>query len=464
MGIENITLSIDELEASLRLNLKHIAIVLTMLLLGDTIIAQEKSSFSLDQAKAYALENNYNNQKSKLDIKIAKKKIAETRAIGLPQVNAEAKVQKFLDIPISLAPANAFNPAAPEGELAELQFGLNYNNSVGISASQLIFDGSYIVGLQAARAYKNVAVNNQAKTEVELKEAVTQAYFTVLVAEENTKILTESFETTKSMLTESEALYREGIVEEQNVDQLKLTVNELKVSVGVANGQIEFARKLLNLQLGIDIDSSIILTNDIDFFVNNINLEPLQKEFKASSHIDFQLVEGNVRLMQLNLRKEKYSFLPSLNMFFNHQQQNMNNDFDMFSGGDFYPSTVVGASLTLPILTSGSRLAKMSQAKIEYDKAKIDAEMAEQNLNYQSQLAKSNYETEYETFSNQKSNLELSKKIYDKTIKKYKEGIASSTELSQIQNQYLNSQGKYIQSLLNVLKAQSELQKSFGNL
>ena len=344
----------------------------------------------------------------------------------------------------------------------ELQFGLNYNNSVGITASQLIFDGSYIVGLQAAKTYRDVSINNQIKTEVELKEAITQAYFTVLVAQENTEVLNQSLVSTEKMLVESKALYEVGLIEEQSVDQLMLTTNELKTSVGIAEGQIEFAEKLLKLQMGIDIDSIISLSDNIDVFVNDISLEPLKQEFNIANHIDFQLIEGNVRLMKLNLRKEKYSFLPSLNAFFNHQQQNMSNEFDMFSGGDWYPMTVIGASLKLPILAGGSRLSKMSQAKVEFDKAKIDAKLVAQNLKYQSQLAKSNYETEYETYSNQKSNLELAKKIYGKTVKKYKEGVASSLELSQTQNQYLNTEGKYIKSLFDLLKAKSELQKSYG--
>jgi len=442
--------------------MKKIIIILSIFFIAESVFAQNITEFSLEQAKKHALDHNYNNQKSKLDIKIAKKKIAEIRAVGLPQVSAEAKVQKFLDVATSLAPANAFNPAAPAGELAELQFGLNYNNSVGITASQLIFDGSYIVGLQAAKTYRDVSINNQIKTEVELKEAITQAYFTVLVAQENTEVLNQSLVSTEKMLAESKALYEVGLIEEQSVDQLMLTTNELKTSVGIAEGQIEFAEKLLKLQMGIDIDSIISLSDNIDVFVNDISLEPLKQEFNIANHIDFQLIEGNVRLMKLNLRKEKYSFLPSLNAFFNHQQQNMSNEFDMFSGGDWYPMTVIGASLKLPILAGGSRLSKMSQAKVEFDKAKIDAKLVAQNLKYQSQLAKSNYETEYETYSNQKSNLELAKKIYGKTVKKYKEGVASSLELSQTQNQYLNTEGKYIKSLFDLLKAKSELQKSYG--
>lgn len=441
-------------------------LVIGLFFISNLAIAQEKedqnSSFNLKEAQDFAIENNYKNKKAMLDIDIAKKKVWETTAMGLPQVNGTAKLQKFIDIPVSLAPANAFNPAAPADELAELQFGLDYSNSVGISASQLIFDGSYIVGLQAAKTYKNLSISNQVKTEIELREAVKQAYFTVLVAEENTAVLTKSKDAVNEILKETSALYKEGMVDEQSVDQLTLSVNELSTAVGIAEGQIDFARKLLKLQMGLDIATELTLKEGLDVFVEEVKVVMAEKDFNVENHIDYNLVETNMRLQQLNLRKEKYSFLPSINLFLSHEQQNMNNKFDAFSGGKWYPMTVVGAQLNLPILTSGSRLSKMSQAKIELDKTEITAKEVEQSLLYQTQVAQSNYETNHETFVNQKDNMALAKKIYDKTVLKYKEGVASSLDLSQTQNQYLTAEGNYIKALLDLLTSKSELQKSYG--
>ena len=159
------------------------------------LVAQTtENSFSLKQAQDYALKNNYQIKNAQLDVTIAKKKVWETTAYGLPQVMAEAKFQNFIDLPTNLIPANAFNPLAPEGEFAELQFGTDYNTSATISASQLIFDGSYIVGLQAARTYQELSINNKKKTDEEIKYAVAQAYHTVLVAKENEKVLAQSFQ------------------------------------------------------------------------------------------------------------------------------------------------------------------------------------------------------------------------------------------------------------------------------
>ena len=442
-------------------------LLIALFFVSTLAVAQEKeevnTSFNLKEAQDFAVEHNYKNKKAMLDVDIAKKKVWETTAMGLPQVSANAKLQKFLDIPVSLAPANAFNPAAPADELAELQFGLDYSNSVGISASQLIFDGSYIVGLQAAKTYKNLSISNQIKTEIELREGVKQAYFTVLVAEENTAVLTKSKESVEKILEETSALYKEGMTDEQSVDQLTLSVNELATAVGIAEGQVKFARKLLKLQLGMDIATKITLTENLDGFVDEVKVRMAEKDFNVENHVDYNLVETNMRLQKLNLRKEKYAFLPSINLFLSHEQQNMNTKFDAFSGGKWYPMTVVGAQLSLPILQSGSRLSKMSQARIELDKAEITAKEVEQSLLYQTQVAQSNYETNHETYVNQKENMALAKKIYDKTVLRYKEGVASSLELSQTQNQYLTAEGNYIKALLDLLTSKSELQKSYGS-
>lgn len=445
---------------------KNFLTVLLVIIVSFGSKAQDTLIFSIKEAQAYAIEHNYQNQNALKDIEIAKKKVWETTAIGLPQIDAQGQIQRFIDIPTTVSLANSFNSAAPEGQLTTFKFGLNYNNSVGIQASQLLFDGSYIVGLQAAKTYKNLSIHSQIKTEIELKEAVAQAYYTVLATIENAKVLKQSLTAAENILKETKALYKEGLTEEQNVDQLELNVNALKTSLGIAEGQRDFAKKLLNLQLGIDINVPTILTENLTLLVENettpIAIETTKQEFNVKNHIDFQLLTTNMQLSELNLRKEKYAFLPSFSAFFSHQQQNFSNSFDVFSGGRWFPATLVGATLRLPILSSGSRLSKVSQAKIEVEKMENTSKEVEQTLKYQSELAASNFDTAKETYDNHKDNLDLAKKIYDKTVKKYNEGIASSLELTQAQNQLLNAEGSFIKSTLDLLNAKAAWDKSNG--
>ncbi len=448
-------------------NYKSAALLFLILVLLPFITeAQENgNSFSLKQAQEYALKNNYSILNASRDIDIAKKKVWETTAIGLPQVMAEAKIQNFIDIPTSLAPASAFNPNAPADELAELQFGLNYNNSATISASQLIFDGSYIVGLQAAKTYKELSINTQKKTEQEVEDLVAQAYYTVLVAAENQKVLQENYESVESLLEGTKKTYKEGLIEEQTVDQLQLNLINLKNAVDQAKRQAEIAQNLLKFQMGLDISQPIELTDDLLLLIETgeESSAVLTQKFEFTSHIDYQLIQTNERLMKLNYRKEKYSFAPSLSAFFSHQQSNMSNDFDAFSGGKYYPTTLWGLSLKIPILTSGMRLAKMGQAKIEYEKAITTSKQVEQSLTLKAQTAQSTYNSAYDTYYNQQQSLALAKSIYDKMVKKFKEGTITSLELTQSQVQMLSTEGMYIKSILDLLNAKSALKKALGN-
>lgn len=442
-------------------NKKGLASLLVVLFVSNAAMAEEKNAYSLEQAIVYALQHNHKNKNALVDIEIAKKKVWETTAIGLPQLNAEAGIQKFLDIPVNLAPANSFNPQASADELVELQFGLNFNNSAGFTLSQLIFDGSYIVGLQAAKTYKALSVNNQVKTEVEVKNNVTQSYYTVLAVVENISVLQKSLDATKKIHQETKALYEAGLVDEQSFDQLTLNVNMLKTSVGIAEGQLRFAKKLLKLQMGMDVNNSITLTEDIDALLAALNTTKEQK-FDLSNHVDYNMIETDVKLKELSLKKERYAFFPSVGAFLSHTQQNMSNTFDVFSGGKWFPSTILGATVKLPIFASGARLSKVGQARLELEKSLETAKEVEQGLIYQAQLAESNFETAQETFQNQKDNVDLANKIYDKTVVRYKEGLGSSLELTQAQTQMLAAQGDYIKSVLDLLNAKANMDKSYG--
>lgn len=425
--------------------------------------AQETKTFSLTEAQAYALENNYDKVNAENDLLIAKKKVWETTGIGLPQVNAEAKFQNFIDLPTTLVPASAFDPTAPKDKYSALKFGTDYNNSLILSASQLLFDGSYLVGLRASKVYKEFAEKNVAKTELQVKEDVAQAYFLVLVAEENKKILDEVANTTAKLLDETTRIYEEGLLEEQNVDQLKLTLNNIKNSLAEAERQIAISKNLLKFQIGYDIQNEIVLTDKMEPLLSFSDTEnSLTNDFDFSSHVDYQSIKINEKLMKLNFSKEKFSFAPSISAFFNYQKQNMSNNFDAFSGGKWYPQTLWGISVKLPIIAGSSRFAKAGQAKVEYLKAQTTSKKVEQSLILQAQKSRSEYNSALNIYNNQKDGLELAEKINNQAIKKYNEGIISSLNLSQTQNQYLETEGKYIKSLLDLFNAKSNLNKALG--
>jgi len=439
-----------------------ISIGLFFLVLNNT--SAQESTYSLKQAQEYALKNSYSMLNAEKDISIAKKKVWETTAIGLPQVSGELKFQNFIDLPTNLIPANAFNPMAPADEFAELQFGTDYNNSATLTASQLIFDGSYIVGLQAAKTYKDLSINNKKKTEQEVKDLVSQAYFTVLVATENHKVLSESSKSIQTLLNETKAMFGEGLTEEQNVDQLQLNLSNITNNVAQAEKQKEIAKNLLKFQMGVDIKQQIELSDNLNVLIDNENSSALlTQEFNVNNHADYSLIQTSEKLMQLSYRKEKFAFLPSIGAFFSHQQSNMANEFNAFSDGKWYPTTLWGLSLKLPIFTSGMRIVKMGQAKLEYEKAKTSSKQVEQGLLLKAQTAQTTFNSAFNTYNNQKQSLDLAKSIHNKMIKKYAEGMISSMELTQSQTQLLTTEGTYIKAMLDLLNAKSSLQKALGS-
>ncbi|MCB9173189.1 MAG: TolC family protein [Flavobacteriales bacterium] len=443
--------------------MKFILLLSTITISVFTTVAQTESSFTLKQAQEYALKYNYQRVSAEKDVLIAKKKVMETTGIGLPQVTAEAQFQNFLALPVSLVPASAFNPLAPKDEFAELKFGTDYNTTAKITATQLLFDGSYIVGLQASRTYKSLTEKSLEKTELTVREEVAQAYYLCLVADENVKILSEIVTSTEKLYEETQRIYQEGFMEEQNVDQLRLTLNNINNSLTESKRQKEIALNLLKFQMGMELVTTITLTDNIDVLLVAVNpADALAKEFKAENHIENQIIKVNEDLMKLNLRKEKYAFAPQVAAFFNHQQQNMSNKFEVFSGGTWYPSTLWGLSIKLPIISGGMRLAKVGQARLDYEKAKNTSKQVEQSLLLKAQQAKSNYTSSYSIYLNQKDGLQIAEKINNNSMKKYTEGIISSMELTQSQTQYLETEAKYIKSLLDLLNASSQLNIALG--
>jgi len=443
--------------------MRLIILALGYVVLTSNLLAQTEQAFTLKQAQEYALKNNYQRISAEKDVLIAKKKVMETTGIGLPRVEAEAQFQNFLELPVSLIPASAFNPNAPADEFAVLKFGTDYNTTGRITATQLLFDGSYIVGLQASRTYKSFAEKSLEKTEIMVREDVAQAYYLSLVADENLNILKKIAESTAKLLDETTRVYQEGFAEEQSVDQLQLTVNNINNSLSEAERQKAIALNFLKFQMGLELSSTITLSDNIELLLAEVSAEDaFSKEFKVENSIEHQIIKVNEDLMKLSLRKERFAFAPSLAAFFNHQQQNMSNKFEVFSGGTWYPSTLWGLSLKLPIISGGMRLAKMGQAKLDYEKAVNTTKQVEQSIMLQVQQAKSSYTSAYSIYTNQKDGLRIAEKINNNSVKKYTEGLISSMELTQTQTQYLETEAKYIKSLLDLFNSTSQLKKALG--
>ena len=430
---------------------------------GFSSLAQQ--SFSLDEAIEFASKNNASVKNAILEIESANQKVKETKAIGLPQVSAAGEFQNFLDIPITVAPANAFNPAAPADELVSLQFGTEYNAKGSLNANQLIFNGSYLVGLQTSKKYKKVSEYQKTKTIQDVKENVIKAYYGALVAEKTVATLTEISEASKSIYNQTKGLYEEGLIEEDNVTQLSLNVLTSQNSLNSAKRQLEDAKNVLKFQMGMDVNETISLSSDFDAVISSLDASQSEVSSDISQNIDFLLLNQQRELNVLNIKYEQSQYLPSLNAFFTHQQNALRNDFDLLeSGKPWFPTTIWGLNLSVPIFSSGSRMALVSQAKIKLKQTENNLAQLEKGLSIQTEAAKTKYSNAFETYNTSKEAVAISKKIYNNYQIKFKEGLISSLDLSQIQTQYLSAQTQYIQSMYNLVSSKIELDKITNKL
>lgn len=427
-------------------------------------IAQQDSMMvlSLQKVQQLALEQNYQVKNSRKDLEIANKKVWETTAIGLPQISGSASYQQFLKIPVTLIPAEFFG--GQPGTYAEMKFGTEYNISGSLTASQLVFDGAYIVGLQAARIYREMATLNIEKTETDVKSLVARSYFAARMFRESHDIAQENFININQTLRETEQTLKAGFVDEIQLEQLRLTATNLKNTIANLHRQTEVMEQLLKFQAGIDISQPIVLSDRLDELMEKLSLEALlAKEFMPDKHINLRLVKTQEQLMLMDYRRQKTSFLPSVAAFITYQESAQRGEFNFFEDWKpWFPSSIVGVSVNVPIFSSGMRASKVSQARLELEKAQNIRRLTEQSLFYEVAVNRSELQNAYEKFVNEKANIELAQKIYKHTQVRFNNGMASSMELTQASDQLLRAQSGYYSAVFNVLEAYEKLESALG--
>ncbi len=425
-------------------------------------INQQPLSLSLGDAQEYALQNSYANRDKRIELKKARQTIRETAATGLPQINASLDYEWNPQIARQPVPAELFG--GTPGTFHLVAFGIEHQNSTTITVNQLLLDASYFVALQAARVVKEISMLELEKSEIDVRANVAQSYYGALVSEKTVEILKENLGSLKKSLFETRQLFKNGFIEEQDVDQLELLVNNLSNTLKDAKRQAGLAKMLLNYNIGLPIMRETTLKATLEEAITSDNEIVLPNEFNYKDHIDYRTIESQKKAMQLQLSYEKVAWYPTLSGFLRHGQTNFQNDFnDVFSFDQFWiPGTTVGVSLSWDIFQGLSGLAKIQKAKLDRDKIEIALDGTSSLIKLQYHQAKSNYTFALDNYNNQKKNVEISKKVRDRERIKYQKGTSRSFDLSQVENQYLETQKNYVQALLNLLNSKEELQKALG--
>ena len=426
--------------------------VFALLFFSFSVFSQNETLvFSLEEAIDYAHSNNKLALDSQSDVRMAELQKWETTATGLPQISADISYNNWIEQQISLIPAEFFG--GMPGDFVEVAFGTQQTVNGTVTLKQKLFDGSYLVALQASKVYLEISKNAKEKTLSELRKVVTNAYGSVLLAEENISILDANIAVLEKSITELQKVYENGLSEAEYIEQLELTLSGL-VSARNYNAILKnLAYEMFNLTLGLDIDTSVNLTDRMEDLVVKVLLSPTETSNSSlENNIDFKIAVNNMRSDKLLFKLEKSKALPTINVFINGGYAGNNNRFKFLDRSQkWFGASLFGVNMSVPLFSSLGRSAATQKAKIALEKSERALVNTRQELKIKIKRAQNELAFAQQDLETKKQAQNLAKRIEEKNQIKFFEGLASSFELSQAQTQLYTAQKQYMEAMLSVL-------------
>lgn len=423
----------------------------------SVLSAQEGEVFSLQEAVTYAMTNGTAIKDAQVDILDAEQTIKESLSTGLPQINGSLDFQHFLKVPVLPLP-EAFgmgDPNAPES----IAFQLKNSFTAGLSARSMLFDGSFFVGLRAARAsgeYYNLQLEN---TQRQTRSQVTQAYFPVLLLKTNLGVLDRNIENLTKLLDETRAQYDAGFVEQLDVDRLILSLNNLRNNRDNVEQQAENALRALKFTINYPLDEPLRVEDDLEAVELDIEATALSGDIPYNNRPEMRLLEKTLELQDLNVELQKSAYLPSVYASLAGQYQFQGNSF---SDGFWAPTVVLGLSATVPIYDFGGRSARVEKARLAKQKVMNQRNDINRSIQLEVVNARATFKTAADRLALSKDNLALAQRIYDTTQIKYREGVGSSIEIVQAEQALYEAQANYLSVLYDALLAKENLLLALG--
>jgi len=438
----------------------------------------EPLELSLIKAQEYAVQNNLTLKNANLDITIAEKKVWETTAIGLPQVNGalnyqhipgelptfsftDSSTMRIYNYIFTSLEALGYPPSADlfSNDSEPLTLGVKNSTTYSVTVSQLVFSGEYIVGLQASKTFLQISKLAAEKQLVDLKGIVITGYISVLVLERNLEIIDSSLTNMTLLLNETLQMYKQGFMESTDADQLQITLNSLTNAKNTIERQLDISKMLLKITLGVDVKTEITLTENLESVNSQLNTSVKDiSAFNIENNIDYMMVDNQVQVMKLSYKREKTKYLPTISAFYNYQDKTNKASFD------FTINHIIGVNLSMPIFSSFQRNATVQQARLELEKSINNKSLFENSLVMQLNMANNNYNNAIEKYKLTGENVNLAKNVFTNTSKKYKAGMSSSMELTMANNTFLQNQSDHITALYELLKSKIELDKILNEL
>lgn len=424
--------------------------------------------YSLKQCIDYAMQHRDSVLNASLNEKIAQQKVRETAGMGYPQINGSFALQDYLIKPTSLLPASflppgSLPPGAVSGGYIPLKFGTQYQATAGVSGSQLIFDGSYLVGLKAAKTYRELASKATDLTKINVTASVMKAYYGALINERRLTALDANIASLQKSFDNTKAMNEQGFVEKLDVDRLNVSLTNLKVQRENIANLVQVTYYLLKFQMGMPMNAELHLTDSLtESFTAPV---PEQADYK--NRIEYSLLRTQRDLYALNLRRFKYGYAPTLMATGSLQAQAQRDKFSVFDvgpGNNWYPIAVVGATLSVPIFNGFQTDARIQQAKLTLMQNQNSMASLENAITFQVDQSSISYQNNYKTVQSQKQNMQLAEENARVTRVKYQQGVGSNLEVTTAENDLTQAQNNYYNSLYDLVISQIDLQLAKGTL
>ncbi len=436
--------------------------VLLSLLSWTGVLAQQGTDvlrLSLTEAQDYALSHNKAVINARADVEVSRAALWETISAALPQVSMSATFADNLKLMTTLLPGEFFGQP---GTKIPVTFGSQFNTSASMDASLLLFNAPLYIGIETTRLAQKLSQQSLQKSELDTKESVSTAYFLILVTERSLQLLEENIENMNELMKSTRSMFSAGMAESTDVDQMVLNVTQVENSKTALERTIELNYNLLRFQLGVPAGTVLNLTETLESLTESINVEILlSQEFNHRQNIDFMLVEGQEMISELTLKSQKASTLPTLAGFYNYGKNGMG---DKINDQQWFDNSMIGLNLSVPIFAGGQRYSRIKQAQINLEKARTTKEMVAEQLLLQESQLRYNLVNANLQYMSQKDNLEVSKRVYESTENKFRQGMASSIDLTQASNQYLQAESNYLSALMDLLQTKVALDKLLNNI
>jgi outer membrane protein TolC len=429
-----------------------------------TSLAANAQSFSLKQAVDYAITHQVQVKNSQIDLQNASAKINEIKAMGLPQVNGSLALTNNIVLQRAFIPAKIFNPAAAEGELIAAKFGVDNSGFASVGLSQLVFDGSYLLGLKATSVYKDLAVKSVTQSKQQVAENVTKAYYGILVNEKRMGLLSLNLARLDTLLKETRELNKQGFVEKIDVQRLDVQANNLRTELDNVNRLQELSYSLLKFQMGYPIEEPIKVTESlekIELATFNTNTAG---EFSYANRIEYSILQTQENLAELDLKSIKAGYLPRLVLNANYGYNAGANAFGDLVSKPWFDNAAVTVALQIPIFDGFSKKYKAVQSANNLQKVRQSYGLLKSSIDLQRSQASITMKNALESMKEQKANLDLANEISRVTRVKYQQGVGSNLEVLNAESSIKESQANYFTALYNALIAKVEVEKANGTL